>query len=137
MKDSADRPLLTDIRKELGALTGELRAMAAARWELARLELETDWTSIKRLAIVWLLAAVMGLTALPLILVGWAEMLDGYGHLARADWIRIFAGLLMLFAFSSGYFAWRCFRRRFVGLQETLEELREDIAWLKEKGGGE
>jgi hypothetical protein len=29
---------------------------------------------------------------------------------------------------------WR-FRRRFVGLQETLEELREDLLWLRETGG--
>jgi hypothetical protein len=29
------------------------------------------------------------------------------------------------------------FRRRFVGLQQTLEELREDLEWVKEKMKGE
>ncbi len=30
---------------------------------------------------------------------------------------------------------WFWFRRRFVGLQETLEELREDLEWVKEGEG--
>jgi hypothetical protein len=34
-----------------------------------------------------------------------------------------------------GSLAWRRFRRNFIGLRETLEELREDVLWLKEKSG--
>ena len=36
MNNSTERPLLADVRTELGALGAELREMAAARWELAR-----------------------------------------------------------------------------------------------------
>ena len=42
MKIHPQRPLLADIHAELNGLGSELREMAAARWELARLELESD-----------------------------------------------------------------------------------------------
>jgi len=79
-------------------------------------------------------AVIMGLTALPLLAVSLAETLDGCGHIARRDWLWIFGAGLLILALGSGYLAWRRFRRRFVGLEETLEELREDIVWLREKG---
>ena len=133
MKNSAERPLLDDVRAELGALGGELREMAAARWELARLELQADLRATKQLAIAWLAAAVMALTALPLAAVWLAEALDGCGHIARREWLLIFAGGLLVLALTGGQLAWRRFRRRFLGLQETLEELHEDLVWLGEK----
>ena len=118
------------------ALGGELREMAVARWELARLELQADLRSAKRLAIAWLAAAVMALTVaaaagrLP------GRCLDGCGQISRGGWLLIFAGGLLVLAVAGGLLAWRRFRRRFVGLQETLEELREDLVWLREKGEG-
>jgi len=66
MNDPAERPLLAGLRAELGALGGELREMAALRWELARLELQADLRSAGRLAVAWLAGVVMALTALPL-----------------------------------------------------------------------
>ena len=135
MNDPAKRPLLADIRVELDAVAGELREMAAARWELARLELEADLRSVKRLAIAGLVAAVMALMALPLLAMCLADVLDGYGNIVRAGWLLIFGVGLLLTAVAVVLFArWR-FRRRFVGLQETLEELREDLLWLRETGG--
>jgi hypothetical protein len=133
MKNSAERPLLADVGAELGALGEELREMAAVRWELARLELQADLRSAKQLAIAWLAAAVMALTALPLAAVCLADALDGCGQIARGGWLLIFAGGLLILALASGQLAWRRFRRRFLGLQETLEELREDLVWLGEK----
>jgi hypothetical protein len=133
---TTERPLLADLRAELGAMGGELREMASARWELARLELQADLLSVKRLAIAWLAAAVMALAALPLLAVCAAEALDGCGNIPRGGWLLIFADGLLMLALGGSYFAWRRFRRRFVGLQETLEELREDLVWLQEKGEG-
>ena len=127
------RPLLADIRTDLGALGGELREMAAERWKLARLELQADLVSAKRLAIAWLAAAVMVLTALPVLVVCLAEALDGCGQITCVGWLLIFAGGLLVLALGIGHLAWRRFRRRFIGLQETLEELREDLVWLREK----
>jgi len=133
---STDRPLLADIRKELGALGDEWREMAGTRWELARLELQADLASAKRLGIAWVAAAVTALTALPLLAVCLAESLDGCGNVSRGGWLLILAGCLLFLALAGSYSAWRRFRRRFIGLEETLEELREDMLWLREKGEG-
>ncbi|MCG2685214.1 MAG: hypothetical protein L6306_16550, partial [Planctomycetales bacterium] len=35
--------------------------------------------------------------------------------------------------FNSAIRAWRRFRWKFIGLRETMEELREDALWLKER----
>ena len=136
MSDPTDKPLLDDLRTELGELGGELREMAVARWELARLELQADLRSVVRLAIVWLAALLMVLTALPLFVVSLAQAIDGKADIPSSGWLLIFAGALLLLALGGSYFAWRRFRRRFIGLEETLEELREDMLWLKEKGLG-
>ena len=137
MNDSTERPLLADVRTELGALGAELREMASARWELARLEIESDLRSARRLAVAWLVAAVMLLTALPLLAAGLAEALDGCAGIPHGAWLLVFAAGLLLLAGLGGYLAWRRFRRDFIGLRETLEELREDAAWLNEKATGE
>lgn len=136
MNEPADRPLLADIRQELDALVVELREMAAARWELARLELEADVRSVKRLAVVCVAATTMALSGLPLLAASLAEFLDGYGNIGRGGWLLIFGGGLPLAAAGLVLFAVGRFRRRFVGLRETLEELREDVLWLREKGEG-
>ena len=107
MKDPADRPLLTNVREELDALIAELREMAAARWQLAQLELAADVQSARQLAIRWLVAAVMALTALPLLVVCLAEALDGYGGIPRAGWLLIFGGGLLLSAAAAALLAWR------------------------------
>ena len=135
MRDPAERPLFADLRAELGFLGGELREMATARWELARLELQADLQGMKRLAIAWFVAVILTLTALPLLAVGVAELLDGCCGISRAEWLLIAAGSLLALALVGGYLAWRCFRRRFVGLRETLEELREDMLWFRETDG--
>jgi hypothetical protein len=132
MNDSS-KPLLADVRNELGSLGAELREMAAARLELARLEIVSDLLSAKRLAATWIVAAVMVLTALPLVAVWVAEVLSELTGIPRGGWLLGFAGCLFLFAGIGGHLAWRRFRRNFLGLRETLEELREDLLWLKEK----
>ncbi len=133
MNDPADRPLLADVREQFSALGDELREMAATRWELARLEIEADLRSVARLAFFWLIAAVAALTALPLAVVALAEVLDGCLGISRGGWLLILAAGLLTLAFGGGYYAWRRFRRKFIGLRETIEELREDALWLKER----
>ena len=112
-----------------------LREMAAARLELARLEIAADLLSAKRLAVAWLVALVMALTSLPLVAVWLAEVLGELTGIPRGGWLLGFAACLLLAAGVGGYLAWRRFRRNFLGLRETLEELREDVLWLKEKSG--
>ena len=133
MNDSSKQPLLADVREQLGSLGSELREMAAARCELAGVEIASDLLSAKRLAVAWAVALVMALTSLPLVAVWMAEVLDELTGIPRGGWLLGFAACLLLTAGVGGYLAWRRFRRNFLGLRETLEELREDVLWLKEK----
>jgi hypothetical protein len=127
-----DRSLLADLREELHSLTGELREMFRLRWELLRLEAIADLKNAQRLLVVGAAAGVLILTSLPLFAVAAADALAGIWHIARWGWLLIFAGLLIVSAITSASFAWRRFRRQFIGLQETLEELKEDQVWLEE-----
>jgi hypothetical protein len=135
MTDPAQRPLFADLRDEIGALGAELREMAQTRWELARLELLADLRWVKRLAIAWLVSAILTLTALPLLAASLADKLDGRAGIHRGDWLLIFAAGLLILAIVGGYLAWRRFWRKFTGLRETMEELREDMLWLREGSG--
>lgn len=128
----SDGPLLANLTRELRHLTGELREMLHLRWRLFRLEAVADLKNARRLIAVTAVAGVMALSSLPLVAAALADLLAGVWHIARWGWLLIFAGSLLLGAVLAAYLAWRRFRRRFVGLQETLEELREDRVWIEE-----
>jgi len=126
-----NRPMLTRLRDELGSLGGEVAESLKLRLELAQLELADDYRAGKRLAFVLLASLVMLLTSLPLLAAALAEVLAGVG-LGRAGWLLVFGLVLIVVAISGSLLAWRRFHRNMVGLQETREELREDILWLRE-----
>ena len=111
----------------------DLRESIRLRWQLAQIELQSDARSAKRLAVATGVVAAMVLTALPVLVVCLAELLDGRLGIADIGWLAIFGFGLLTAGCAAGWFAWRRFRRRFVGLQQTLEELREDLVWLKEE----
>ena len=125
-------PLLKDLKDAAGSLGGDLREMAALRWRLAWLELKADALAVRRLAIVLVASAVMGLCGLSVLLVFAAEMLDGLCGVSRGGWLASFALVLLLGGAAASYFAWRRFRRSFTGLEQSLAELREDVVWLRE-----
>ena len=130
-----DRSLLADVRQEIARLAAELQEMAALRWELARLEIQADIARAKRLAIVLVSAAIMVLTSLPILAVYLAEVLDLWQGIPRAVWLVVFGLGLLIGGTLLAWLAWRRFRREFTGLEETLEELREDLIWLREWTG--
>jgi uncharacterized membrane protein YqjE len=134
---SPDRSLLADLMAELSGLTADLGEMLQLRWELARLEIQADLGHLKRLAFIWGVAAVMALTSLPLFATCIADALDGRLGIARWGWLLIFGLALLCTAVICMYFGRLWFRRRFTGLKQTLEELREDLEWVKEKMKGE
>jgi hypothetical protein len=130
-------PLFADLRHELDGLSGEVARWFKAHWELARLELEADLREARRLAVALVAAAVLGLAALPLLATALAWRLRGCADLGFGAWLTLLGVGLLLLAFVGGVLAWRRFRRRYSGLEETLEELREDLLWLGEWVGGE
>ena len=127
-----DRPLFDDAKQQLARLAASLEQMVALRWQLARLELDAALGSVKRLGVVLAIAAVMALTGLP-VLVVWAAVL--LPETMRAGCLLLVGLVLLVGGILVGWRAWRRFRREFVGLEETLEELREDLVWLREWTG--
>jgi len=120
------------VRREIGSLAADVRKMASLRWELARLELQSAIGSIKRLAIAAIAAGLMVLCAMPILAVGLAEGLGGRLGISRLGWLLIFGFTLLIGGIAGGTIAWRYFRRRFTGFEQSLEELREDLVWLEE-----
>ncbi len=127
-----ERPLLDQLRQEVNRLGGELRQMAALRWQLARLEIEADLRHVRRLALGLVAAGTMGVVAVALVCVALADVMETWLGGSRAGWLALFAAVLLLGGAILGWLAWRVFRRRFTGLEETLEELREDAVWIEE-----
>ena len=130
-----DRPLLEDVKNTVGRLAVDLREMADLRWQLARLELAAAASSVKRLIVVLVVAAVMALSVLPILAVCAAELLDGWMGISKAGWLLTLGLGLLGTATLLGGLARLRFRRRFVGLEQTVEELREDLVWMAEWTG--
>ncbi|MEA1950714.1 MAG: phage holin family protein [Planctomycetota bacterium] len=131
MADSR-RPLFSGLQAELGSLVSDIREMAELRWELARLEFTADARATARLLVVLAVALLMTLVALPVLVVSLGSLLDGIWGISQSGWLCIFGLVLLVTAGIGGFLAWRRFRRNFIGLAETLEELREDMLWLRE-----
>ncbi len=115
---------------ELSRLREELRASFGARWQLARFELAVAFADIKRIAVAGAVAGLLALVSLPVLVVAAASALEGVWGLNRTGWLLIWFAGLVCTALAIGWLGWRRFRRHFVGLEETLEVLREDQEWL-------
>jgi len=130
-------PLFAGLRHELGGLSSELRRWFRAHFELAWLEIQADLREVRRLIVALAAAAVLALAVLPLLATALAWRLKGSVGLGFGAWLALFGVGLLLLAVVGGLLAWRRFRRRYSGLEETLEELREDLVWLGEWTGRE
>jgi hypothetical protein len=117
---------------ELARLAADVRQMGALRWELLRREALANVRAARRLAAAALAAAALAFAVLPVLAVALAWCLNGRLGVPLVGWLLIAAALLLAAAACVGLFAWRRFRREFVGLTETLEEVREDLVWLEE-----
>jgi hypothetical protein len=127
--------LLGPLLAELTGLRAEVRGAAAARWRMARLELGVALTDIRRLAVAFAVAALLALVSLPVLVVAVADLLAGCWGIDRTGWLLIEFGGLVVTAAAIGWLGWRRFQSRFVGLEETLEVLREDLAWAEQMTG--
>ena len=127
--------LLAELKQESRLLAGELRESLSLRWQLATLELRAAARQGVRSAAVLTIAILMMLTALPILAVLAADLLDGCLRLSRTGWLLVFGLGLLSGSGVVGWLTWRHFRRHFVGLEQSLEELREDLVWLREWTG--
>ena len=126
------RSMLADLKDEIGSLGADLKELGRLRWELASLELRQAAAAVRRLAIGALVVGTMVLSALPILAVAVAQSLHEWLGISSTGWLLILGLGLLSGATAVGWIAWRRFRRRFTGMEQTLEELREDLVWLEQ-----
>ncbi len=127
-----DHALFAGAKDQIDSLRADLKEMIELRRELAELELKTAIGLAKRLAVCLLVVGVAILVSLPVLVVAVGVALDGCLGVPTWGWLLAAGLVLLIGSVAGGYLAWRWFRRRFSGMEQTLEELREDLAWLKQ-----
>ena len=133
MNDSVPtRPPSPSWRQQYRRLLADCRRLVEARWRLASLELRVAVRQLSRLGMVWAVGLATSLVAATLGFVALADVLEQLSGTSRVVWLALMSAGLALLAAAASWFAWLRFRRQFVGLEESLEELHEDIAWLRE-----
>ncbi len=128
--------LLGGLKDGLSQVGADISEMARVRWQLAELEVRRGLGAAKRLAIALTIATVCLLSSVPVLVVGLAHVLSRIA-LAPGTWLLIQGLALAVFGGLIAWAAWQRFRREYAGLRETLEEFREDIAWLREAWPGQ
>ena len=134
--DNDREPLLAGIKDETSRLKSDVAELLSVRWRLGKLEIQAAAHSAQRLAAGAMIALLLVLVSLPVLVVALASALDGALGVALAGWSAIFGFGMLLSAAALGWFRYRRFRAEFVGLEQSLEELREDVIWLEERFAG-
>ena len=133
MNDSAStRSASSSWRQQCRRLVADCRTLVEARWRLATIECRIAARQIGRLGLVWAIALAALLVSATLALVALADVLEQLSGTSRTVWLCLMSAGLAVLAVIACWVAWIRFRRQFVGLQESLEELHEDIVWLRE-----
>lgn len=120
---------------ETQRLFRDVAELAEARYRLAELEIRHDVAAGRRLAIAGGVGAVLLLVGMPVLVVLLANAVGKWLGDDPMWWLLSFGLALCLCGGATMWTAWRRFRRNFSGLQQSLEELREDILWLREWTG--
>ncbi len=102
------------------------------RRDLLELELRHDFQSVRRLVVVGGIGAVLVLTGLPTLLFAAAHQLSLVTSLNVVAWTLILAVLVILPGIVVLGTAIARFRREFSGLEHSVAEFQEDLAWLRE-----
>jgi len=128
----ADGPLLGELRDELSGMAGEMSQLATLRWRLAEIELRESAQTARRFAVWAVVATVLLFTSLPVFVVALAIWLGKVTSLSGLSWAWILGLLLAIAGSTVLWLSWRRFRREFRGLEQSIEELREDLVWVRE-----
>ena len=124
-------PLIADVRHAWS----EMAEMVSLRRRLAETELRSDLATSKRLAWSAGIGLVAALTGLPVLVMALSAFADSQWQFSF-PWISTIAGSSLFVGgllFASA--AWWKFRRDFLGFQQSLAELQEDLVWLREWSG--
>lgn len=127
--------LFAGLSAESARLAERVRRMAAARWQLAALETREAVRLVRQTSIYLAIAGWMLLSSLPLLVVALAAWCAAWWGISQALAQTIGFLSLVVAGLLLATFGWRRFRRQFVGWEESLAELREDLQWLREWQG--
>ena len=127
-------------RMEDRTFTGELRQtwrdvaeLVQLRRRLAEQELRGDLTTVRRFAVVAVISGLSALIGLSLLVTALILQLErGLG--LESHWLAVGAGAgILLLCLGVGIASALRFRRQFSGLKQTIHELKEDLAWIRDR----
>jgi uncharacterized membrane protein YqjE len=102
------------------------------RRELAELELSHDRILLQRFASIGGVAVALIVIGVSLLLVTAAWELSAVTNLSFTAWLALFGAACLVPGSWALWRSIRTLRREFCGLRGTLNELREDLAWLRD-----
>ena len=122
----------SSVRKDLRQTMSDISAMLNARRRLAELEIRHDIAASRQLLIVGGVAIVLVLVGLPVAVVAITLQLEEL-YSDSLHWpMLLVATFFILIGSVVLWSSWVRFRRDFLGLQESMAELREDLIWLRD-----
>jgi hypothetical protein len=124
--------LLAGLKTECLQTAADLRQLAETRWQLARLELIAARRSVERYGVSLAVAGVLVFVSLPVLVVALVDALGTPFGLPRWFWLTAAGVLMLTLAGALAWLARRRFQCEYVGLEETMEEFREDLHWFQE-----
>ena len=137
MSDSTRTPLFSPLCDELKGLGSELLEAISLRRQLVTIELQNDLRASAWLLATIVISGLVLLVGLSILAVSISLWLDTIYPISPVSWTGVFGAGLVLFALIAILFGWKRFKTRFTALEQTRQELSEDIVWLNEWLGRE
>lgn len=124
-----------DAAREFQGLASDLGRLLENRRRLIELEVQDAKSTLRRTAWDGAVALILGVAGLSLLSVAALDRLQGVWGFSREAWGTMGGLGLSLIAIVVARLALLRFRRDFRGLRDSLDELREDVAWLRDEVG--
>ncbi|MCL6504103.1 MAG: phage holin family protein [Pirellulales bacterium] len=121
----------------LRQMQADLLASARARWRLLQIELLEARRTLLLAAAFALAAIVLGIVGLALLAAALAKVLEDWTGLDSGPLLAIEGALLLILGATIGWLAWRRFRCELRLFEQSLEELQEDLHWLRQHWEGQ
>jgi hypothetical protein len=118
----------------VSGLTGlgqDAATLAELQLKLAAIDLKKTAADAKIPILVLVGAVVVGLATLPILLLGAAELVARATGLAHAWSLLLTAAAALVIALVCGALAWTRLRASFAPFGRSREELRRNIAWIR------
>ncbi len=126
---------LESLQQTLRQAGADGMAYVQARWRLLQLELYEARAELVRLAVFASTALVLAVAGIVVLAVVLADLLAERTGMDRELLLAIEGGLLLAAGACAGWLGWRRCRREFRPLEQSLEELEEDLHWLRQHLG--